>query len=309
MEFGIGALSAIGACFFTNPLEVVKTRFQLQGELRKRGQYTVHYKNFLHAGYIIAKTEGILALQKGLVPALYHQVLLNGVRLGGYQIAEEKNLYKKKNGEVSLLNTIAIGGVMGVAGAYAGSPLQLMKIRLQAQSAESIAVGTQHSVSGTFDALKQICKSEGFFGMWKGVVGSVPRLSVGSASQLGTFYLAKEFLATNSYYQVAPGLLNTFLSSMMGGVVVAITMGPLDVISTRLYNQGYDPQGRGLLYSGYFDCVSKMWTTEGFRGFYKGIVPCYMRIGPHTVLCFVFWDELKKVHQKLVRPEKRLVIP
>lgn len=86
MEFVIGSLSSVGAGCFTNPLEVVKTRFQLQGELKSKGQYTVHYKNFFHAGWTIARKEGIFALQKGLVPALWHQVLLNGTRLGGYQV-------------------------------------------------------------------------------------------------------------------------------------------------------------------------------------------------------------------------------
>lgn len=128
MEFTIGAVAAMGAGFFTNPLEVLKTRFQLQGELQKRGQYIVHYKNFLHAGYVIVKSEGIFALQKGLGPALVHQVLLNGVRLGGYQLAEDKKLNLKENGEVSLLKTVAIGSVMGVAGAYTGSPLYLVGV-------------------------------------------------------------------------------------------------------------------------------------------------------------------------------------
>lgn len=65
MEYVGGALSGVGACVFTNPLDVVKTRLQLQGELQARGQHVVHYKNTLHAAYTIARNDGILALQKG----------------------------------------------------------------------------------------------------------------------------------------------------------------------------------------------------------------------------------------------------
>lgn len=126
MEFIIGGLAAVGAGCFTNPLEVVKTRLQLQGELRARGQYAVHYRNFFHAFYIIAKTDGILALQKGLVPALWHQVLLNGTRLGVYQFAEERKWHLKPNGEVSLCNTLIISATAGFLGAYTGSPLYLV---------------------------------------------------------------------------------------------------------------------------------------------------------------------------------------
>lgn len=86
MEFLIGGTAAVCAGFFTNPLEVLKTRMQLQGELKAKGKHTVHYKNVLHAGYVVAKNDGILALQKGLVPALWVQLVLNGMRLGKYQI-------------------------------------------------------------------------------------------------------------------------------------------------------------------------------------------------------------------------------
>ena len=39
-ECVLGAAAASSACLFTNPLEVVKTRMQLQGELKARGEYT-----------------------------------------------------------------------------------------------------------------------------------------------------------------------------------------------------------------------------------------------------------------------------
>lgn len=82
MDFAIGGAAAVCAGFFTNPLEVVKVRMQLQGELLAKGKHAVHYKNVFHAGYVIAKHDGILALQAGLVPALWFQLVLNGCRFG-----------------------------------------------------------------------------------------------------------------------------------------------------------------------------------------------------------------------------------
>jgi len=61
---------------------------------------------------------------------------------------------------------------------------------------------------------------------------------------------------------------------------------------------GTDAQGRGLLYRGLVDCFIKMWKTEGIHGFFKGFMPNYTRLGPHTVLCFVFWDALRGVQNK-----------
>lgn len=64
---------------------------------------------------------------------------------------------------------------------------------------------------------------------------------------------------------------------------------------------GVDSKGKGLLYSGIFDCVKKIWKTEGFLGFYKGLFANYIRLGPHTVLCLVFWDHLKAIHDEFFR--------
>lgn len=80
MDFVVGGMAGVGAGFFSNPFDVVKTRMQLQGELRAKGQHAVHYKNIPHAMYTIVKHDGVIALQKGLVPALWFQLVVNGVR-------------------------------------------------------------------------------------------------------------------------------------------------------------------------------------------------------------------------------------
>lgn len=80
MDFIVGGLAGVAAGFFSNPFDVVKTRMQLQGELRARGQHAVHYRNIPHAMYTIVKHDGLSALQKGLVPALWFQWVVNGVR-------------------------------------------------------------------------------------------------------------------------------------------------------------------------------------------------------------------------------------
>lgn len=50
----------------------------------------------------------------------------------------------------------------------------------------------------------------------------------------------------------------------------------------------------------------KIWKTEGFLGFYKGVGANYMRLAPHGALCLVFWDILKDIHIKYLTKSKHL---
>lgn len=85
---------------------------------------------------------------------------------------------------------------------------------------------------------------------------------------------------------------------MLSSVALVITMTPLDVVSTRLYNQGVDAKGKGLYYSGLVDCIKKILLSEGPLGFYKGTTASFLRIGPHTVLSLMFWNEFRKLYNE-----------
>jgi solute carrier family 25 protein 34/35 len=61
--FTAGALAACGAVTVTNPMEVVKTRLQLQGELAAKGQVKKIYTGVFQALRIIAINEGIKGTQ------------------------------------------------------------------------------------------------------------------------------------------------------------------------------------------------------------------------------------------------------
>lgn len=67
-------------------------------------------------------------------------------------------------------------------------------------------------------------------------------------------------------------------------------MNPFDVVSTRMYNQNTEKGSNrgGSLYKNPLDCIVKTVKAEGPTALYKGFLAHYLRIGPHTVLCFVF---------------------
>lgn len=56
------------------------------------------------------------------------------------------------------------------------------------------------------------------------------------------------------------------------------------------------------------DCVTKIYNAEGLSAFYKGIGPMYLRLGPHSVLCLVFWDEFKQLYNNFQQRYSKLDI-
>ena len=80
-DIATGGSATATACIFTNPLEVIKTRLQLQGEMKavSSGAGSVRYNGVADAMVKIARQEGVLSLQKGLVPGMIYQVVSLGL--------------------------------------------------------------------------------------------------------------------------------------------------------------------------------------------------------------------------------------
>ncbi|KAI9297878.1 mitochondrial oxaloacetate transport protein [Neoconidiobolus thromboides FSU 785] len=287
-HFFAGGIGACMAVTFTNPFEVVKTRLHLQGELLKRSETKIRpYKNLFQSFSLIYKEEGIKGLQSGLGAAYGYQLIMNGVRFGGYDLL--KNNLPKDN----FLTPILSASLSGAIGAALGSPLFLVKTRLQSISRGNIPqIGTKYHYKNTWDALNIIYKKEGFKGLYRGNNAAALRTSVGSGVQLPTYDLAKNQLKIHFNFQESTSL--HIYSSLISGFLVCCAMNPFDVVTTRTYSQPRDPvTNLPLRYSSISQCFLQILQKEGVYGLFKGFTAHYFRIGPHTILTFVFMEKIK----------------
>ncbi|XP_035911605.1 solute carrier family 25 member 35-like [Anopheles stephensi] len=297
-DFLLGGVGSMAATLITNPLEVVKTRMQLQGELAAKGTYHKPYRSVVDAFITIAKKDGYAALQKGLAPSLCFQFILNSCRLGIYNTANEHGWTKQRNGNQSILKSAFWGATGGFVGSALASPFFMLRTHLQSQAKAEIAVGYQHQHTGMISAMKDIFKKHGIQGLYRGVAVTMPRALLGSGGQLAAFGYTKDFLERRPIVAKQSETFVSTVAGAVGGTVMAVTMTPPDVIATRLYNQGVDAGGRGIYYNGVVDCFIKILKAEGVAGLYKGFWPHYMRIGPHATLVLLFFDELKTMRRK-----------
>ncbi|KAK6204678.1 mitochondrial oxaloacetate carrier protein [Scheffersomyces amazonensis] len=307
--FLAGGIAACGAVTFTNPIELVKTRMQLQGELVKKSSgEAVLYRNPFQAFAFIFKNEGIRGLQQGLMCGYFYQLGLNGCRLGLYEPSRyyltkfltPQNFQDGHSIPQNLIINVSSGFISGSAGAILGSPFFLIKTRMQsytkAASEAAHHVGQQTYYKGVWDGLSQVYKSEGIKGLYRGVDAAVLRTGAGSSAQLPVYTYTKNFLLKHNIVDENSLLLH-FISSSMAGLGVAIVMNPWDVILTRVYNQ------KGNLYKGPIDCFQKTLRYEGPKAFYKGFWAQLFRIGPHSILTLMFMEQCMKV---MVKIEHRL---
>ena len=161
-------------------------------------------------------------------------------------------------------------------------------------------MGTQYEYKNAREGLKLIYKEEGFFGLFRGARVSSLRIAIGSSVQLATYDTCKSIITEkityfqnidNSYKRVSLH----FLSAMVSGAMVCLVNNPADVMTTRLYNQNAQNQK----YTGIGDCFIKILRVEGISGFYKGLTSHYLRMGPHTVLTFIFFEQLLTFSQSI----------
>lgn len=199
-RFLIGSLSCMIPLPFLNPVEVVKIRLQLQGELQKHSinQSELHntsnrYRGLLYDIVYISKTEGIGALYKGFTPSLMREGVYAGLRLGLYEplkglFGEDRSSKK----ELSFWKKIVAGAIAGGIGAALANPTDVVKIRMQA---EVLSAGQRPMYKNTFSAFYTIYIKEGFLhGLYKGVLPNTQRACIISAAMMPTYDHTKHFL-------------------------------------------------------------------------------------------------------------------
>jgi len=72
--------------------------------------------------------DGVTALQKGLVPALWFQWVMNGTRLGLYHLGDEHGFTKNAKGEVAMLKSMVTASFCGAVSGVVSSPLFLVSL-------------------------------------------------------------------------------------------------------------------------------------------------------------------------------------
>ncbi|KAH9128604.1 hypothetical protein LEN26_001130 [Aphanomyces euteiches] len=198
-------------------------------------------------------------------------LVMNGVRLGGFESIQKIVGATDPTAPTYFVRNALAGALSGSIAAVFGSPFFLVKARLQAHN-----VHFQYaSMSAGF---KEIIRTDGPGGLFRGVQAQIARLSVATAAQLSTYTWAKNF--ATSVTDMKDGVLVQTSASIMTRLVTTTSMHPFDVMATRLYNQPLDAHGRGL----HSEDSATGWTAH------------YLRVWPHTLFTFLLWEHFQRLY-------------
>ncbi|KHJ43859.1 hypothetical protein D918_05912 [Trichuris suis] len=283
LKFVFGGTAGMLATCFVQPFDLVKNRMQLaekETAIRRSSGFVIRG---------IIKRDGLLGLYDGLSAGLLRQATYTTTRLGVYNILFD-HFTRKNDSSPSFLAKALLGIVAGAVGAIVGTPAELSLIRMTADG--RLPLEKRRGYSNVFDALLRVVKEEGVVTLWRGCAPTVIRAMVVNATQLATYSQAKQLLLqTNS---MKDGIGCHFWASMISGLATTVTSMPVDMAKTQLQNmQMIDgrPEFRGA-----FDVWAKVVKKEGILALWKGFTPYYLRLGPHTVLTFVFLEQMKTAY-------------
>lgn len=282
----LAGTSNVIAASVTNPIDVVKIRLQMAGEgVRAAG--SASGGGVLGTFRSVVATEGIGGLYRGLSASLCREMSYSGIRMGMYEPTRRRlaGALGVDPAATPLYLKVLAGAITGCSGSALANPLDLVKVRMQA------AQGTREAYSSVPAALGHLWKEGGVAGLWRGTVPTVQRATLLTASQVPAYDHVKHLLVDGGHCR--EGYLCHFFCSMVAGVVAAGVTSPADLVKSRMMVQPVDGAGRGTLYSSTTACFRAVVATEGPLALFKGFHSQWLRIGPHTTISLMVFEQLR----------------
>ncbi|KAB5517463.1 mitochondrial carrier domain-containing protein [Coniochaeta sp. 2T2.1] len=290
-----GGAAGMMEALVCHPLDTIKVRMQLSRRGRQPGMAK---RGFIRTGAEIVKRETPLGLYKGLGAVMTGIVPKMAIRFTSFE-AYKQLLADKETGSVSGQATFLAGLAAGVTEAVAVvTPMEVIKIRLQAQ---------HHSMADPLDvpkyrnaahALYTVVKEEGVGALYRGVSLTALRQGSNQAVNFTAYTYFKEVLRKWQPQYDAGNIpsYQTTLIGLVSGAMGPLSNAPIDTIKTRLQKT---PAEAGVSAMQRITRIAAdMFKQEGFHAFYKGITPRIMRVAPGQAVTFTVYEYLKDKLEK-----------
>ncbi|RHZ80276.1 hypothetical protein Glove_137g134 [Diversispora epigaea] len=274
-----GSLGALIALFITYPLDITKTRLQVQSKSdSSKIAKNEYYHSTKDAFYKIIASEGIFGLYAGLPAGLIGVASTNFAYFYWYSLI--RSYYQKRSSSTSFSTTTEL-----ILGAFAGALAQIFTIPVSVITTRQQTTKSQDR-KDLIGTTKEIISEDGITGLWKGLKPSLV-LCVNPAITYGAFERFKDILTKrNNNDNLSPGIV--FFLGALSKTIATIVTYPYIMAKVRLQWKPPKSDLKGGIeieedssdfrrnmkykkYKGAIDVLRKVLATDGIQGWYKGM--------------------------------------
>lgn len=266
-----GATGAVLANALVYPLDIVKTRLQVQVkpklvDLDPLSASASHYDSTIDAIRKIVADEGMAGLYSGLNGALLGVASTNFAYFYWYSIV--RTLYESSSSITKPPSTaieLSLGAIAGAIAQVFTIPVSVITTRQQTQS--------KSSRKGFFDTGKEVIESDdGLTGLWRGLKASLI-LVVNPAITYGAYQRSRNLFFPHKI-NLQPW--EAFFLGAMSKALATIITQPLIVAKVGLQS-GAPPDRRSKPFKTFGEVMKYIIDHEGPLSLFKGIVPQIMK--------------------------------
>uniref|UniRef100_A0AAY4CC91 Mitochondrial dicarboxylate carrier n=1 Tax=Denticeps clupeoides TaxID=299321 RepID=A0AAY4CC91_9TELE len=258
-----GGVASCGAACCTHPLDLLKVHLQTQQAVKMR---------MMGMAMHVVKNDGALALYSGLSASLCRQMSYSLTRFAIYETVRDM-VSRDSKGPLPFHQKVLLGAFGGFTGGFIGTPADMVNVRMQndVKLPPELRRNYKHALDGLCRVFRE--------GKRRGPVQSCHLTRVSPLVQLACYDQAKQLVLVTGFMK--DNIFTHFLSSFIAGGCATFLCQPLDVIKTRLMNSKGE-------YSGVAHCLKETAKLGPL-----GLVPAGIRLIPHTVLTFIFLEQLR----------------
>ncbi|MAW08550.1 MAG: hypothetical protein CME61_09775 [Halobacteriovoraceae bacterium] len=250
----------------TAPLERLKVMYQNKTNIK------MSYYNYIPK---LIKNEGYLSLFNGNGINCLRVVPESAIR---YTTFDSSKNYLKKLEINDNLNYFISGSISGIIASCIVYPLETIRTKITAQSNNNLYLNY-------LDCIKKSYLKNGIKGFYKGNI----LYTFGMIPYQGTNFLTYEYLK-NNYNNTHTNLL--LFGSIAGFTSISCSY-PFEIIKRRMQLSG---ELGNPIYKNTYDCLYHMYSLNGIRAFYAGLIPQYIKLIPANCIFFYTIEVFKDIY-------------
>ena len=172
------------------------------------------------------------------------------------------------------------GGLAGWTVSFIATPIEHVKARLQVQDGKNM-------YSGPVDCFRKIYQDHGLRGVYRGLSATFIFRSF-FACFWGTYDVLNRTMQASTTLSVP--LIN-FVAAGVAAQVYWVTGYPTDVIKQRIMTEPLDGARRLVKWK---DVARSIYAESGWRGFWRGFLPCFLRAFPANAMSIVTFEAVMR---------------